>query len=214
MLLYLKIFLLYWGHKMEEPIKKQKAKYRSAIRSKRLIREAYVELMQQKEADKISVSDIVRLADLNRGTFYAHYTNPNDVKEEIADEIFQKINEILLDFNFTNFLTEPTPFFEKFEVILSENMKFYKEIICYTLSMDFISKVKKSLIERISTDDSVPAKVKNDPQFSILLDLFAGGMISLYTDFVQGNIDISAQQISKTLTILIIEGSKSLLKQI
>ncbi len=199
---------------MEEVVKKQKAKYRSAIRSKRLIREAYVELMQEKEADKISVSDIVRLADLNRGTFYAHYTNPNDVKDEIADEIFQKINEILLDFNFTNFLMDPTPFLEKLEMIISDNMKFYREIMCYTLSIDFIGKVKKSLIERISTDASVPPNVKKDPQFLIVLDLFAGGIISLYADFVQGKVTIDIQQITKTLSMLIIEGSKSLLKTI
>ncbi len=197
---------------MEEVVKKQKAKYRSAIRSKRLIREAYVDLMQEKDADKISVSDIVRLADLNRGTFYAHYTNPNDVKDEIADEIFQKINEILLDFNFTNFLMDPTPFLEKLEIIISDNMKFYREIMCYTLSIDFIGKVKTSLVERISTDASVPVNVKKDPQFLIVLDLFAGGIISLYADFVQGKVDISIQQITKTLTMLISEGSKSLLK--
>ncbi len=199
---------------VEETVKKQKAKYRSAIRSKRLIREAYVSLMQEKEAEKISVSDIVRLADLNRGTFYAHYTNPNDVKDEIADEIFQKINEVLLDFNFTNFLMDPSPFLEKFEVILSENMKFYKEIMCYTLSIDFIGKVKQSLIERISTDASVPDNVKKETQFLVILDLFAGGIISLYADFIQGKINIPIQQISQTLTMLIVEGSKTLLKRL
>ena len=65
----------------------KKAEYRSAARSRRLIRDAYVNLMQEKPIDKISISDIVREADLNRGTFYAHYSNPMDVFMEIADEI-------------------------------------------------------------------------------------------------------------------------------
>ncbi len=196
---------------MDEPVKKQKAKYRSAIRSKRLIREAYVSLMQEKDVDKISVSDIVRLADLNRGTFYAHYTNPNDIKKEIADEIFDKITEILHGFAFSEFLQQPAPFLERLEQAISENLTFYREIMCYTITIDFIGKLKKSLIERISTDESVPDSVKADPHFQVVLDFFAGGMISLYTDFVQGNVTVSASQISATLSTLIAQGTRSFL---
>ncbi len=196
---------------MEEVVKKQKAKYRSAIRSKRLIREAYVSLMQQKEADKISVSDIVRLADLNRGTFYAHYTNPNDVRDEIADEIFQKISEILENFTFTNFLANPLPFFENIEKLISENMKYYKDILCYTLSIDFVSKLKKTLIDRISTDDSIPESTKTNPHFIIGLDLFAGGVISLYSDFIQGTLNVTISQLSEALVRLTVDGSKPIL---
>ncbi len=196
---------------MEEQVKKTKAKYRSAIRSKRLIREAYVSLMQEKEADKISVSDIVRLADLNRGTFYAHYTNPNDVRDEIADEIFQKINEILLNFKFDNFLTNPAPVFEKLEEILTENMKFYKEIMCYTLTLEFLGKVKESLINRIAADDSVPESVKKDPRFMVDLNFYAGGMISVYTDFIQGKLNATLPQVSTALSHVTFEGAKTII---
>ncbi len=196
---------------MEEPVKKQKAKYRSAIRSKRLIREAYVSLMQEKESDKISVSDIVRLADLNRGTFYAHYTNPNDVRDEIADEIFQNLNDVLNNFNFANFLTNPAPIFEKLEKIISENMKFYKDVMCYTLSIDFLSKVKESLVERIVADDSVPENVKNDPTFMIGINFFAGGMISLYSDYIQEKVTMPLPQLTSALSKITSEGIKAII---
>lgn len=48
-----------------------KAEYKSAIRSRRMIQHALVELLQEKELDKITVTDIVTRADINRGTFYA-----------------------------------------------------------------------------------------------------------------------------------------------
>ncbi len=195
---------------MEKPEKRQKAQYRSAIRSKRLIREAYVSLMQEKEADKITVSDIVRKADLNRGTFYAHYASPNYVREEISDEIVEKISEILQGFSFSHFLQDPSPFLKKVEDVLTENMKFYKEIMCYTLSIDFIGKVKTKLINRIASDSSVPDAVRKKPQFSIALDLFAGGIISLYADFVQGKIKAQPSEITNTISMLIVQSSKAL----
>ena len=49
---------------------KKKAEYRNSIRSKTLIRNALLSLMQEKEFEKITVTDIVSKADINRGTFY------------------------------------------------------------------------------------------------------------------------------------------------
>ena len=49
-----------------------RAEYRSAIRSRRMIREAYTVLLKEKDLSKITVTDIVNRADINRATFYAH----------------------------------------------------------------------------------------------------------------------------------------------
>ena len=48
-----------------------RAEYRSAIRSRRMIREAYTVLLKEKDLSKITVTDIVNQADINRATFYA-----------------------------------------------------------------------------------------------------------------------------------------------
>ena len=70
-----------------------KAPYRNAIRSKQLIREAMISLMDKnKSVADITVSDIVKTANINRGTFYNHYGNPNDVVEEIKDELMQSLD--------------------------------------------------------------------------------------------------------------------------
>ena len=53
----------------------EKKEYRSAIRSRRFIRQAFMELLREKRLEKITVTDIVNRADINRSTFYAHYTD-------------------------------------------------------------------------------------------------------------------------------------------
>lgn len=198
---------------MSNIVKKERAEYRSAIRSRRLIREAYVKLMQEKSAEKISVSDIVRMADLNRGTFYAHYATPIEVQNEIADEIVDKINEILKDFNFTHFLQNPYPLLSKVQTLLSENLVFYRSIVLHTISIGFTDKVRRILIDHIASDKSVPATVKENSQFFIALELFAGGIISVYINYVQGNLKVAPQLITETVSMLIIEASKSLFAQ-
>ncbi|MGM9967782.1 MAG: TetR/AcrR family transcriptional regulator, partial [Rummeliibacillus sp.] len=70
-----------------------KAKYKSAIRSKKMIRYAYIELALEKEIEKITVKDIAEKAGISRGTFYAHYSDIYAIVEEIENETMGKILE-------------------------------------------------------------------------------------------------------------------------
>ena len=69
----------------------EKSQYRSALRSKKLIKNAFSELLQKKDFEKITVTEIVNSAQLNRGTFYAHYSNTIDVLEEIENDVSEQI---------------------------------------------------------------------------------------------------------------------------
>lgn len=68
-----------------------KAEYRSALRSKSLIKKALAKLMHEKELDRITVSDIIREADISRGTFYAHFPDIRSVLEQIETEEIKKL---------------------------------------------------------------------------------------------------------------------------
>lgn len=68
-----------------------KAEYRSSIRSKNLIKKAVAKLIHEKEISKITVSDVIRVADISRGTFYAHYPDIQSVLEQIETEEVKKL---------------------------------------------------------------------------------------------------------------------------
>jgi AcrR family transcriptional regulator len=88
----------------------EKAEYRSAIRSRKLIRQAYVELIKEKDINKITVTDIVTKADINRGTFYAHYTGIHAISEQIGNEIISALFEFLDEFKNSRLIENPLPF--------------------------------------------------------------------------------------------------------
>ena len=72
-----------------------KAEYRSALRSRKLINDALADLLQEKPLDKITVTDVVNRAGINRGTFYAHYADIPDVINHLIQNTFSKIREAL-----------------------------------------------------------------------------------------------------------------------
>lgn len=56
-------------------------------RTKKLLRQALAELMREKEFKNITVSDVVRRADINRGTFYVYYRDVYDLREKVENEL-------------------------------------------------------------------------------------------------------------------------------
>lgn len=68
---------------------------RRIIRSQEALKTALLTLMSQKPFSLISITEIVELANYNRGTFYSHYQN----KEDLLDDIMNKlIDELIKSF--------------------------------------------------------------------------------------------------------------------
>ena len=59
--------------------------------TKRLLKDALLELMQKQDLIKISVTAICETADVHRSTFYNYYTDPNDLLREIEQDILDRI---------------------------------------------------------------------------------------------------------------------------
>ncbi|GLX69914.1 TetR/AcrR family transcriptional regulator [Paenibacillus glycanilyticus] len=65
---------------------------RRVVRSREALKQALLALMKQKDFDEISITEIVELANYNRGTFYSHYES----KEALLDDIIYALIEELL----------------------------------------------------------------------------------------------------------------------
>lgn len=71
-----------------------RTKDKRVLRSKRMLRQALVELIQEKEFQKITVTDVVKHADINRGTFYAYYRDVYDLLENVENEMIEEFRLI------------------------------------------------------------------------------------------------------------------------
>lgn len=68
---------------------------RRVRRTKTLLLQGLIRLMGEKDIKDISVKELSDLADINRGTFYLHYSDVYDMLSKIEEELFQEFNEIL-----------------------------------------------------------------------------------------------------------------------
>ncbi|WP_217593505.1 TetR/AcrR family transcriptional regulator [Cohnella sp. GbtcB17] len=65
------------------------------IRSNQAIREALVELIEEKGFEALTVKDITTRARINRGTFYAHYQDKYDLMDKCEEEIMVRLSALV-----------------------------------------------------------------------------------------------------------------------
>ena len=59
--------------------------------TKMVLKQSLLQLMQEQSIQKITVTDICKSADINRNTFYSHYSSPEDLLNTIENELFKEI---------------------------------------------------------------------------------------------------------------------------
>ena len=173
-----------------------KTEYRSAIRSRRMIREAFLSLLSSKDLSKITVTDIIKLADINRSTFYAHYPDVSGVIEEIENEIIGKMMQILGEFKYQSFFTNPTPLLLKISRYLEEDENFYRILIQSNGASTFLEKLKAVFVEYMKSDVSIPEDIRNSKKFELRIFYFSGGIVNMYQQWFAGKLNCSLNDIS------------------
>ena len=61
------------------------------VKTRRAIRNALIELAEEKDVEKITVKELCERAEISKPAFYSHYGNIYDVVDEIENEVVQKV---------------------------------------------------------------------------------------------------------------------------
>ena len=68
---------------------------RRARRSRKLLKESLLELMKHKTFSDISVRDVTDAADMNRGTFYLHYSGTAELLQSLEADLLSELQELI-----------------------------------------------------------------------------------------------------------------------
>ncbi|WP_010095469.1 TetR/AcrR family transcriptional regulator [Ornithinibacillus scapharcae] len=174
-------------------------------KTKRSLRNAYIELMEKYAEDEITVSMIAQYADLNRATFYAHYSNKEEFLQEALCELLEGFREaILTPFKASNRINvnslAPTTV-QIFEYIEKNQRIFYA---LYTGHTGFKKHLEELFYDIFSNDILIetesPFGKKVD--YEMFLHYQSSATLGLIYYWIQGNFQFSAEVMMEQLTIL------------
>lgn len=119
------------------------------LRTRQLIRDAFIELLQELELEKITVNRIAERATINRVTFYLHYKDIPDMCDKLAEDMVNEIKAIL------NEVTDPPGFniqiLIKMLEHIADNSKFYKVLLASKRIPIFTERLMKLIAEFITS---------------------------------------------------------------
>lgn len=68
---------------------------RRARRSRKLLKESLLELMKRKSFADISVRDVTDAADMNRATFYLHYSGTAELLQSVEEDLLAELQDLV-----------------------------------------------------------------------------------------------------------------------
>ena len=172
-------------------------KDRRMERTQTAVQEAFLELLQERDFEKISIRDITERANINRSTFYLHYLDKYDLLQQM---ILHKLNEI--DRYVGTFSREdgPTQNLETIRSLVSHfdgNRSFYKLILqrssaqyCHALFQEKIS----GWARFVMNNDQMPA---DEQEFNV--HLVVSAMDGILTWWVMDQAAMSAEQLTNNI---------------
>ena len=164
-----------------------RTQYKSALKSKKLIKNAFSELLQKKDFEKITVTEIVNRAGLNRGTFYAHYRNTVDVLEEIEKDVSEQILFFFSSYK-DSIIENPTPFLRNITKYLQKDFEFYRRLICAKVGDHFIDKLKEFFIKIVIENNSKISHIKDTDIFALKVRFYTNGFANMFEDVFKGRL--------------------------
>lgn len=105
-----------------------------AVRTQSLLKRAFIELMEEREFEQITVADISECATVKRATFYLHYKDKTDLMNHCIDETLNDLHEkvskqVSFIDNFDFLEDQPHPSFVQLFHQIGENYPFYRALL-------------------------------------------------------------------------------------
>lgn len=164
----------------------------SSAKTKNIIRKTFAEMLsEKKEIRRISVSELVKRANINRSTFYSHYNDIYGVAEDYENELVEFFfdNTTLLEAeNSDQFLRKLFEFFHRnednYRLISKSNDAVYS-----ANKLANLSEIK--LLELCYNCKSL----KNKEHLEVELCVFVEGLVSQFMKHCRGTSDITADEL-------------------
>ena len=169
---------------------------RRVVRTRDLLGDALVALMQEKPFESITVQDVLDRAGVGRSTFYTHYEDKNDLFLSDAAEFFEAMSTALSKHGDKSDRVAPVC---EFFAHVAEQRQFHDALVAsgkiqdlWEMGQEYFA---RGIEQRLAELPGVPAMAP--PRPAALARAFAGALFSLLSWWIQSGQAMSAAQMDE-----------------
>ncbi|MFC3040440.1 TetR/AcrR family transcriptional regulator [Virgibacillus xinjiangensis] len=176
-------------------------------RTKKEFQRTLLALLKEKRLEDITITELVREADYNRGTFYIHYEQKEDLLHEMVEEMLKELRNAFrqsyqhLENEISIMELSTISLFEHF----LHNKDFYQTMLSPKVPINFHEEMVSSMEKHFKEDiDFTSNDVPDDIDLKLFYRYRVNGIIGLITDWIKDDFQQSkcymAEQVVKIAT--------------
>lgn len=185
---------------------------RRVKKTKAVLRQAFVRLMAQKKVSEITVKELCELADVNRGTFYLHYTDVYAFYDAFQDEICVDVmGEVFKGSR--GEVGDPGVLFNLFYNLLcyiEENREVCSLILGPNWSEKFFDRILEEPRERCLVNWSAHYGVNDDKELETMYYYIVSGCLGLIKRWFEQGLNESPEHMASRMERYITKGMMAL----
>lgn len=170
---------------------------RRVRRTQKLLKESLVELMSEKEFKDITIKDITERADLNRGTFYLHYTDTYGLLMSMENDVLNDFQTMIDDYLHQGPKDTLLPVLIPIIHYIVENEEICRNLFENNASNDFLNKFRE-LIHRNGIaifERQFPFGKKGS--YDYFFEFVTYGLIGIIKKWVDDKMPLTEEMIAK-----------------
>ena len=161
--------------------------------TKKMIKDAYIELLERNPSKRLSITDICHVADINRSTFYMHYEDVNQLVTEIEDDL---LDCIPYPQNITGALSDSEQYvalLEKTFEYIYENKKYFSIVFVHFENTNFQKRIAQTILTRYKS-----IAISNNTLMTKYGFVFCiNGVVGLIKEWIIGDFPMSSREFAK-----------------
>ena len=173
-------------------------------KTKQLIQNSFMEILQNKSFDSITVGDIAKAAKINRGTFYLHFLDKFDLLDQIEQQLFRDlgnhIDELQSSYSSTNTFVKGQ---EQLAATLFSSIKMHAPLLKIFLSdrgragfhLRFRAAFSEKVRANLEKNQSFNASLKVPMEY--FLSFITSAFLGLIEQWVQNDLDKTPEEMTK-----------------
>ncbi|WOS95528.1 TetR/AcrR family transcriptional regulator [Nosocomiicoccus massiliensis] len=182
-------------------------------RTKESIKNSFLELMKEKEFEKITVKDITTRARINRGTFYIHYLDKYDLMKQMQEKVIEEMtqaerNNILDIANKKDTMTHPINGVIAVFKYVETNEKIFSAMLGQQGDLSFQSTIKDFMWKKFFNEQSDLLFDENESLVpkNILIAYISSAHLGVIQQWLNSGMKKSPEKMAKILFKISIEG--------
>lgn len=173
---------------------------RRVRRTRTLIKNAFIELLKEKDLSALTITELTHKADIDRRTFYLHYSCIEDIVVDIEKEAMDALHQLLLsmtDFNISSF-------FDGLSNIITENIDFFRIVTENDNYHRFIAKCK-SLLKSVIKDQFFSSSTLSEEDFDIYCEYVSSGIVGIYCNWLISDSAMTLEELTHKAEIAVLD---------